>query len=586
MPYHAGKRPDLSPMATAHRSFTFGPFVLDAARRTLAQGGEFLPLGPKAVDLLLCLVERSGQLVTKDEMLTQVWPDTFVEEANLSVQVSALRKVLGEQADGRPFIETVPRRGYRFLAPVRAEEGVSAPRSLAVLPFQPLTPASDEEHIGVGLADALITRLSNVGQILVRPTSAVTRYAGRGRDAGRAARELGVDVVLDGRWQREGEQIRVTAQLVDALDGATRWATVIEEPWTRLFRVQDSLASQLADALALHIGVREQAQLHERATEDNEAYQSYLRGRYFWNRLTPPWLTKAREAFARAAALDPTYARAHAGLAETDIVLALYGETPPREALERARAAAGRALELDEGLAEAHTALGFVHAFADWSPADAERHLRRAVALHPRSAAARQWCALYLALTGRLLEAMGEILIAQELDPLSLTVHTNLGFQHFLGGQADEELEAHQRSLELEPGYALGHWALGLAYTLKGAWPEAIAAQERAIELSGGSALMKSLLARLCALAGDGTRARALLVEVLPQAEVGLLSAYQVAMIHAALGEMEPAFAWLERGYAARDLWLVLLGIDPMAASLREDPRCSGLLLRIGFVTP
>jgi DNA-binding winged helix-turn-helix (wHTH) protein/tetratricopeptide (TPR) repeat protein len=570
-------------MALTSPTCRFGPFALDAAKRALWRGEELLAVGPKAVDVLACLVERAGELVTKDELMARVWPDTFVEEANLSVQISALRKALGDQENGQPFIETLPRRGYRFLGTVDRAGAPAPPRSLAVLPFQALEARPEEEYLGVGLADAIISRLATLGQILVRPTSAVTKYAKRDRDAARVARDLGVDVVLDGRIQRDGERVRVTVQLVRAADGTIAWAETFDETFTHLFRVQDALAAQLARALALRVGAAEEARLTEGATQNSEAYQAHLRGRYFWNKLTPPWLLKAREAFARAVALDPTYARAHSGLADSDVVLAIYGELPPGEALTRARAAAERALELDETLAEAHISLAYVHVFADWSAGEAERHLKRAVALNPRSAGARQWRAIFLALTGRLIEAMADILTAQELDPLSLTVHTNLGLQHYLGGQTEEELEQHQKTLDLEPDFAIGHWACGLAYAQRGDYRQAIAAQERAVELTGGSPLMKTALARYLALGGQVPRARALLDELTALAKTRYISPYRLATILSALGQGDAAFEALERALADRDLWLVWLAVDPMINDLRQDPRFPDLVRRVGF---
>jgi DNA-binding winged helix-turn-helix (wHTH) protein/tetratricopeptide (TPR) repeat protein len=570
-------------MTSSNPTCRFGPFSLDVARRTLWKDEQLISVGPKAVEVLACLVDRAGELVTKDELMARVWPDTFVEEANLSVQVSTLRKALGDQDDGRPYIETLPRRGYRFLGSVVEATAQAPPRSMAILPFHAAEPNPGEEYLGVGLADAIISRLATLGQILVRPTSAVAKFAGRDRDAARVARELGVDVVLDGRIQRDGERVRLTVQLVRAADGGVSWAETFDETFTRLFRVQDALAAQLARALALRVGASEHARLTEGATANGEAYQAHLRGRYFWNKLTPPWLLKAREAFARAVALDPSYARAYAALADTDVILAIYGEVPPHEALERARSAARRALELDNTLAEALIALAWVHVFADWSAADAEKHLERAVELQPHSAGAHQWHALFLALTGRLIEAMAEILAARSIDPLSLTVHTNLGLQHYLGGETDEELEEHRTTLELEPDFAIGHWALGLAYARKGSYADAIAAQERAVELTGGSPLMKTALARYCAQAGDTPRARALLDELVGLSSARYVSPYRLATIFSALGDSERAFAELERAVAERDLWLVWLAVDPMIDDLREDPRFPHLVRRVGF---
>jgi len=557
----------------------FGPFRLDGARRLLWRDDALLPITPRAVDVLLALVAQAGQVVGKQELMDRVWPDTFVEEANLSVNVSALRKVLGRQGDGRPYIETVSRRGYRFVGDARPV--ASAPRSLAVLPFRPL--GDGDEMLGLGMADALITRLGRLGQIVVRPTSAVARYAGADQDPREAGRALAVDAVLTGRIQQAAERVRVTVQLQSAVEGTTLWADGFDAAFTHIFDVQDAIADRLAQALTLRLSATDRERLRRRHTGNVDAYRAFLRGRYFWNKLTGPWLEKAREAFEDAIAQDPSFALAHAGLADTFTMLALYGLISPEAAWPRARAAAERALAADESLAEAHVSLGYVRLFQDWAWAEADRELARALELNPASAGVRQWHALYLGMMGRFEEALAEVQRAQELDPLSLTVSTNAGFQLYLVRQHDPEIEQHRRTLELEPDYAVGHWAMGLAYESKGMHAEAIGAYQRAVELSGGSHLFLSNLARGHALAGHTAQARRLLREIDVIARATFVSPYHLATVHLALGDVDAAFGCLERACRVRDHWLVWLKVDPMLEPLRSQPRYERLLQALGF---
>jgi DNA-binding winged helix-turn-helix (wHTH) protein/tetratricopeptide (TPR) repeat protein len=554
---------------------SFGPFRLDAARRVLWREGEVVPLTPKAVDVLAALLQRPGQVVTKDELMRQVWPETFVEEANLTVHVSALRKELRRTAGGKADIETLPRRGYRFVG----EEPRTAPtalRSLAVLPFTSLEAAADDP-LPVGMADALITRLGRSGQVLVRPTSAVLRYAGAKSDAVASGKELGVDAVLEGTLQRAGGRVRASARLLSVAEGTTLWADTFEEATDDLFRLQDALAARLAQALAVELGStrgRGGPRVHP------EAYRDHLRGRYFWNKLTGPWLRKARAAFQAAVDRDPAFAPAWSGLADTDMMLALFGLRPAEEALGQARQAAARAVELDADLAEAHVSLGYARLLRDWDWTGAGSELRRALELSPASAEAHQWHGLFLAMSGRFPEAMGEIERAQELDPLSLTVNTNAGFQLYLRQQLQPEVAPHQRTLELDPDYAAAHWALALAHAQQGRYDEAIAEHQRALELFGGGLLMKALLARTYALAGRRAEAEGVLRE-LERAPAQEVSPYHLALVHAALGDHERAFASLEEAARRRDHWLVWLQVDPPLEPLRSDPRFDALVRRV-----
>jgi DNA-binding winged helix-turn-helix (wHTH) protein/Flp pilus assembly protein TadD len=556
-----------------------GPFRLDAARRVLWRDGEVVPLTPKALDVLAALTERAGAVVTKDELLKRVWPDTFVEEANLTVHVSALRKALGTQADGRPWIETVSRRGYRYVGPAPQAAGALT-RSLAVLPFAALDPQSEGDHLGLGMADALITRLGRSGELLVRPTSAVIAYAGVRTEATRAGRDLSVDAVLEGKLQRAGDRVRVTAQLVRVADGITLWADTLDEPFTDLFRVQDALSTRLAGALAARLGGA--AGTAPRRTPDAEAYRAYLRGRYFWNKLTGPWLDRALAEFRAAVARDPAFAPAWAGLADTQVMLTLFGSTPAGEGWARAREAAERAVALDAGLSDAHVSLGYVRLFQDWDWTGAADELARAVALAPASAEAHQWYALLLGMSGRLPEALEEVARAQELDPLSLAVNTNAGLLLYLRQQYDPEVEAHRRTLELDPDYGPAHWALGLAYAQQGRHEEAIASHRRAVELWGGSAVMKAVLGRTYALAGRTDEARAILRELDAIPGEGMALSYHLAIVHTVLGETDRALERLADAASVHDHWLVWVKVDPVLEPLRADPRFEAIAREVG----
>lgn len=542
--------------------------------------GEVVPLTPKALDVLAALCERPGEVVTKDELMRRVWPDTFVEEANLTVHVSALRKALGRQADGRPWIETVSRRGYRYVGPA-PRRTVAGPRSLAVLPFAALDARTAGEHLGLGMADAVITRLGRSGQILVRPTSAVMPYAAASAPAAVSGRELSVDAVLEGKVQRAGDRVRVTAQLVRVSDAATLWADTLDEPFTDLFRVQDALSARLERALAVEMGLTAEAAAG-RPAADAEAYRCYLRGRFFWNKLTGPYLRKALADFRSAVERDPAFARAWAGLADTQVMLTLFGLSPAGEGWAVARQAAERAVALEPALAEARVSLAYVKLFQDWDWKGAGEELRRAVALSPASAEAHQWHALFLGMSGRLGEAMEEVARAQELDPLSLTVNTNAGLLLYFRQQYDPEVDPHRRSLELDPDYGPAYWALGLAYAQQGRHDEAIAAHRKAVELWEGSALLEAVLGRSYALAGRRAEAEQVLRDLEKDTGDGRVSPYHIAILHALLGDHERALARLAEAAERRDHWLVWLNVDPILEPLRSDPRFAALARAVG----
>lgn len=563
----------------------FGPFRLDAAKRVLWRDGRIVALPPKALDLLVALVEQGGDVVTKEELMRRVWPETFVEEANLSVNVSALRKALGDQPGGTPYIETVSRRGYRFAG----REGPATPAkpalpTLAVLPFIPLSRGKDDAYLGAGLADALITRLGGTGHVAVLPTSAVLRYAGR--DPREAGRDLQVDAVLEGKVQRRGARLRVTVQLLPLHERTAAWAETFDEDVRNVFAVQDRIAEQVAQALDLRLGAPERERLTRRHTDDAEAYQAYLKGRYFWSRFTGEWLERSFAFFREAVEKDPGFSLPHAGLADAYLILGFSGLVSPREAWPLAGEEARRALAIDDGVADAHVSLAYVHLFQDWDWRRAGVELERAVALNPSSAAPRHWRGLYLDMLGRFDEAASEIARAQEVEPLSLVGALLTAFQSNLRRDPTRELQECRKAVDLDPNHFASRWALGLALQHQGRHREAVAEQRKALKLSGGSVLMKPVLARSLALAGRPAEARKILKELERANRETRAGSYPIATVRLPLGDAEGALAALEAATEERDPWLVWLKVDPMLDELRGHRRFDSLVRRVfGAVT-
>lgn len=455
---------------TAQPCYEFGPFRLDATERLLLRDGEPILLPPKAFDTLLVLVANCGRILKKDDLMKAVWPETLVEENNLSQYVSALRKALGDDPNGHRYIETVPRLGFRFVARVieagearaggfaRAPEsarGEGAPvRSIAVLPFKYLGGAGGDEYLGLGIADAIITRLSNLRQIVVRPTSSVRKYAGTAQDPLVAGRELRVEAVLEGNIQRAGNRIRATVQLISVRHEAPLWAEKFDVEFRDIFTVEDATSEQVARALILKLTREERELLAKRYTADSEAYQLYLKGRYNWNKRSQGGLRTASSYFQQAIDKDPSYALAYAGLADCHNLHSYYGELPPRESFPKAKAASIKALEIDDGLAEAHTSLAFVRAWYDWDWPAAESEFQRALELNPNYATAHHWYALFLTAMERAGEALEEIQLAHEIDPLSLPINRDVGLVYHRARQCDRAIEQYLETIELDPRFA------------------------------------------------------------------------------------------------------------------------------------
>jgi TolB-like protein/Flp pilus assembly protein TadD len=526
--------------------------------------------------------------------MREVWRDSFVEEGSLNRSISTLRKALGDGQGGQRFIETIPKRGYRFVEEVRETGGAAHARSIAVLPFRALADEEgDERYLGLGMADAIIIKLSNLGQINVRPTGAVLKYADAGRDILSTGRELRVEALLDGRVQKAGGRVRVTVQLVNVGDGATIWAEKFDEGFTDIFAVQDSISEQVASALMLKLSGAERKSLSKHYTENGEAYQSYLKGRYYWNKMTSDGLRRSLDCFAAAVEKDPGYALAYAGSAASYVHLEIYGYMLPSEAMPRARAAALRAIELDATVAEAHASLALVRMFYERDWPGAENEFRQALRLNPSYAAAHDWFAIYLMAKGRTEEALASIRKAQELDPLSLIINTDVACALYYARRFDDSIRHCRWVLEAEPNFVTAHFRTGLAFEQLGRYAEAVASFQSAIALSAddskagavapfkGGADARASLAHTYALQGRREAARGILAELEEYARRAYVPPHDIALIYSALGERDKAFEWLKLAYQERFSLLVLLELDPRFDNLRADPRFESLPGRI-----
>jgi DNA-binding winged helix-turn-helix (wHTH) protein/tetratricopeptide (TPR) repeat protein len=560
--------------------YEFGDYSVDAAKRRLCgRGGEPVPLTTKAFETLLYMVGRAGTVLDKDELIGAIWPDAVVEENNLTQAISSIRRALGESRAERRYILTVPGRGYCFVADVRTRTpqapASTSPtiRTMAVLPFQPLVAESRDSALELGMADTLIARLSG-REIIVRPINSVRKYVELDQDPLAAGHELGVELVLEGSIQRWGDSIRVTVRLVRTADGTSLWAGTFDEKFTDIFVVQDAIASKVAAALALPLGVEEQKHLTRRYTENVEAYHSYLKGRFHWNKRAPQDLRKSIQHFNQAIALDPSYALAYAGLADAYTLLANAG-SPAREIMPKAREAARKALSLDDCLAEAHAALGNIIIYYDYDFAGAECEHRRAIELNPNYATARHWYSELLMGLGRHEEAIAEIRRALEIDPLSLILNRQYGASLLFARRYDAAIAQMKKTVDLDANFAVAHSTLGVAYWMNGDYAESVEELATFHDLIGGertAALMRESFAEggwrgfLRAMTGERRPAN--------------LTPYNVATFHAALGEKDKAFVELNESYQNREGLLGLLKVDPRFDSLHDDPRFQDLASR------
>jgi DNA-binding winged helix-turn-helix (wHTH) protein/TolB-like protein/Flp pilus assembly protein TadD len=603
----------------------FGDFALDPQKRLLFRDELNIPLMPKAFDLLKYLAENSGRLIEKDELMSAVWPDTVVEESNLSQNISILRRTLGERPAENSFIATVPGRGYKFVADVVVETGLSdepditptadgeplpsvprlglvltigavvglvvlggvfawnrvaspssepgTVRSIAVLPFKPVNSDHRDEILEIGMADTLIMRLSEGTDIIVRPLSSVRQVASIEQDALEAGRRLGVEAVLEGNLQRVGDTVRLNVRLFRTDDGRSIWGGTYDEKVSDIFALQDAIAEKAAAALKVRLRGGRQPY-----TRNIEAYQLYMQGRLSVLRATRPQLLEGIEFFRKAIQLDEGYALAYAGMADAYRTLALGGELRPRDVFPQARSAAHRAVELDDTLAEAHTALGSSLFWCDWDWAEAEAHFKRALELNPNHADGHSEYAFLLSNLGRHDEALALARRALELDPLNL--RTNARHGQFLNhaGKTEEALAVLGRTIEFDPDYWLAYQFATSTHLVRKEYAEAIAKADTTKRLNPESTRPTVYGDYARAKLGDSEAARRSLDELTSLAKQKYIPNVNIAVLQLALNQKDAAIDSLERAADEKDSWMTFLKVEPIWFELNSKPRFQKLL--------
>lgn len=563
----------------------FGAFEADFHARELRKQGFRIRLEEKPLQVLEMLLETPGQVVTRRSLRERLWPDTFVGyDHSLNTAVNKLRELLGDSAQSPRFVETIPRRGYRFIAPVqKLGNSASAEKMmLAVLPFVNLMGNGKQEFFADGLTEEIISQLGQLNPKrlgVIARTSAI-QYKGTKKSVGEVARELNVGYVLEGCVRREGTRVRITVQLISAKDQTHLWSANYDRELGDILSVQQDVSRQIGKALACELMPEHRS---ARVPSDPAAVEAYLRGRFFWGQFSEDAIKKAIASFENAISLDPGLAGAHSGIADCRNLLCWFGAMSPGEAGPGAARAAARALELDDSRAEAHASLGMVHYWYNWDWKAAEQEFQRAIDLNPSYANAHLWYGGFLRSMGRLDEAQSEISRARELDPLSLIVNMNAAGPMFFRRQFDRAIEHLRAILEREPKFFPALFNLGHAYVQADRHEEAVASFEEAVQLSGNRQGLPAL-AHAYALAGRGQEARNILARLKTDYCGRYLAAPLLALIHLGLGEHEQAIHLLDKGVEERSYWMVFLKMDPVYDVIRSHPRFQTILERVGFV--
>src|ERR1700677_2027520 len=629
----------------------FGTFEVSLQSGEVRKGGLRIRVQQQPMKLLEILLEHPGEVVTREELRRRVWSsESFGDfDQALNIAIGKLRSALGDSAESPRFIETLPKRGYRFIAdvsvvdiearPKRQEplagdlpatdlghkiQGIGlavapqrrllptrwiivalalvlslailsvwrfrshtpAPtgiRSLAVLPLDNLSGEASQNYFADGMTDELITDLAQISALRVISRTSVMVYKGARKPLPEIARELNVDAVVEGTVLRAGDQVRITAQLIDASTDKHIWSQSYEGELRDTLALQDRVARSIAEQIKISLTPREQAALKSATAVNPEAYESYLKGRYFWDKRTADGLKVALAYFNQAIEEDPNYAQAYSGLADTYALLGdwQYAVMTPAEAYPKAKAAALKAVELDSSLGEAHNSLAFALDGFDWNLDSGGKEFRRAIDLNPGYATAHHWYAWHLALLGRFDEALAEMKKAESVDPLSLIINADVAELLVLAHSYDESMRQSRKTIEMDPNFAMAHNQLGQAYLQQHMYKEAIAELQKAVQLSAGSPTCIANLARAYALSGQRNAAVKLLSDLKTSSTPGYSHASEIAVIYVSLGDTDEAMNWLEKGYAERFNPGVLIrpGFDP----LRSDPRFQSLVHRVGL---
>ena len=610
----------------------FGVFEADLRTGELRKSGRKIAIQEQPFKTLVALLERAGEMVTREELRAKVWPaDTFVDfDTGLNKAIRKIREALGDSADSPRFIETLPRRGYRFVAPVEvvgtvsasppspmapAEQNVPRPqrrfvlwtaapvvlaaglavlawwawsgshpaiRSIAVLPLENLSGDPNQQYFADGMTDELITLLAQIHSLRVISRTSVMRFQGVRRPLPEIARELNVDAIIEGSVLQSGGSVRVTAQLLDARQDRHIWAASYERQLTDVVGLQGQVAQAIAEQVKASLTPQEHTSLARQPPVNPDAFQAFLRGRFFWNKRRRDAVEKAIGYFQQAIQLQPDYARAWAGLAGCYMSLGGdMGVVAPGDAAPKARAAVTKALEIDSDVADGHLTLANIKLLYDWDWAGAEREYRRALDLSPNDSPAHRNYSHYLLLMRRFDESLAETRRAIELDPLDLLANAHLIWFYLGTRQPDKALAQSRRVLDLEPGFMGIYGFVGGALEEQGKWPEAIAAFEKAKDDQDPGYLLG--IAHALAVSGHKKEAETALAKVHELARTQYISPVGLADAYAGLGERDTALAWLEQAYRQHAPALTSLEINPQLDALRSDPRFQDLLRRLAF---
>jgi DNA-binding winged helix-turn-helix (wHTH) protein/TolB-like protein/Flp pilus assembly protein TadD len=619
---------------TVGKDNSFAGFHLDAERRVLRRGGEIVRLPPKAVELLIVLFRNRGEVVTKGELLDEVWDGTFVEESVLSNNIYILRKTLAELGTGKDLIKTVPRRGYCFVAEQSVESknetelvverhvfgqdpageisgriSDSSPRndrtppvveflkdsdrqlfgstnSIAVLPLVNDSGDPDLDYLSDGIAESLIDNLSYLPRLRVIARTTVFRYKSPGSDRfspQQIGAELDVEAIVTGRIRLFKNDLSIKIELVRTADAAQLWGENYRREFDDILDIQAEIAREIADKLQLKLSTRETKLIVRSETTSSEAYHFYLKGRYFWNKRAAQWMKKGIEYFQQALDHDPNYAPAYSGLADSYISFATVGALAPGAAVPKARAAAVKALEINERSAEAHAALGFIKNSHDWDFQAAEKHFRRAAEINPNYSIAYHWHGFCLLARGKFADSIELMKTAQALDPLSPIINIVCGLPFYYMRRYARAIQIYEEALETDASFFPGYAYLAMAFEQNGRYEEAISALRRALQFSPDNTFALASLGHVYAVSGNEKKSRETIEYLNALAAQKYVSPYGMAEIYTALGEKEQALGELEKAGKERSWWLIFAGVNPRFDKLRQEPRFLNVLKKINL---
>jgi len=601
-------------------TFKVGDLLVSPRLNTIGRNGTTNRVEPKAMQVLTCLAAQPGKVVSKEDLIETVWAETHVTDDVLTGCISALRRAFEDNPRTPAFIQTIPKSGYRLIAPVSAVNGNDQPAvagtkaskkpawlagaalvvlaaslgfwflrparaidSVAILPFTNSGADPNTEYLSDGITESIIDSISQLPNLRVMAWTTVARYKSQTKDPLAIGAELGVKSVLTGKIVQSGNQLQIQTELVDLATGSRLWGEQYTRQLSDVIPLQKEISLRISEKLRLKLSGADEQKLKKNTTADPEAYTLYLKGRYFWNKRSEEGMRKAISYFQQAIDRDPGYALAYAGLADAYNLGDDWGSTPPSESFPRAKAAALRALDLDDSLAEAHTSLAFVKANYDWDFPGAEEEFQRAIALNPNYATAHQWYAMYLVPMRRFAEAEREIKVAQDLDPLSLIISLGVGEIFEWERNYDAAFRQYQKTLELDPSFIGTYGHLSTIYEHKGMYREAVEAAKKVAVLKGNNDEVSEMERVFRKNGYPGLDQMNLRRDFEAQAQGKYVRSSEIAENYLRTGNKPQALHWLEKAFEERDSSLVFLPIDAEFDPLRSDPQFQELLKKIGF---